>query len=77
LNIVANLSEVGLGLFGAILVLNGLVNDSEVIDVMGQEIELGRNHRIAIGVGLILLGLAFPGLINWFVASARDANLFS
>jgi hypothetical protein len=26
---------------------------------------------------LLIGGLALPGTINWFVASARDANLFS
>jgi hypothetical protein len=77
LNIVSNLWEVGLMLGGAIIVLNGFVNETMTIDVFGQEIELGRSQRMIIGVAIILLGLAFPGLVNWFVASARDANLFS
>jgi hypothetical protein len=77
LNIVANLWEVGLMLLGAIICLNGFVNESLSIEILGQELELSRGQRIAIGVGMILLGLAFPGLVNWFVASARDANLFS
>ncbi len=37
----------------------------------------GRKTAIIYGVILILGGLAFPGIVNWFVASARDANLFS
>jgi hypothetical protein len=44
---------------------------------MGREIEFSVGQRIAIGLGLIMVGLAVPGLINWFVASARDANLFN
>lgn len=77
LNIIANLSEVALALVGAIVVLHALVSRSVIVDVLGQEIEVGRFQRIAFGLGLIVLGLAFPGSINWFVASARDANLFS
>ncbi len=34
-------------------------------------------QRLAFGALCIIGGLAVPGLVNWFVASARDANLFS
>ncbi|MBA3994061.1 MAG: hypothetical protein C0469_11090 [Cyanobacteria bacterium DS2.3.42] len=39
----------------------------------------GLSHpaRLAYGLVCIVGGLAAPGVINWFVASARDANLFS
>jgi hypothetical protein len=39
----------------------------------------GYSHssRLAFGALCIIGGLATPGLVNWFVASARDANLFS
>jgi hypothetical protein len=77
LNIVANLWEVGLMIGGLIIVLNSFVSETLTMAILGQEIELGRGQRIVIGIGVILLGLAFPGLVNWFVASARDANLFS
>jgi hypothetical protein len=77
LNIVANLWEVGLMIGGAIIFLNAFVTESLSMEVLGQEIELSRSQRIAIAIGVFLLGLAFPGLVNWFVASARDANLFS
>ncbi|CAN5646672.1 hypothetical protein BH10CYA1_BH10CYA1_14430 [soil metagenome] len=77
LNIIANLLEVGCGLVGAIIVLHSLANKSFAIELMGQELEVSQGQRVAIGVGLLLFGLAFPGLLNWFVASARDANLFS
>jgi hypothetical protein len=33
--------------------------------------------RLLVGGSSIALGLATPGAINWLVASARDANLFS
>lgn len=77
LNIVANLLEVGCGLIGAIIVLHSLANKSFALDMMGRELEISQGQRIAIGVALLLFGLSFPGLLNWFVASARDANLFS
>jgi hypothetical protein len=77
LNIVANLWEVGLMIGGAIIFLNAFATESLSMEVLGQEIELSRSQRVAIGIGVFLLGLAFPGLVNWFVASARDANLFS
>jgi hypothetical protein len=78
LNIIANLSEIGLALSGGIIVLHSLIeNKTIVVELLGREIEIGHGQRMAIGIGLVLLGLAFPGMINWFVASARDANLFS
>ena len=77
LNIIANLSEIGLALAGLIIVMHSFANKTMIVEVLGQEIELGQGERIAIGIGLIAFGLCFPGIINWFVASARDANLFS
>ena len=32
---------------------------------------------LSIGVLAMFVGLLTPGFINWMVASARDANLFS
>jgi hypothetical protein len=32
---------------------------------------------VIFGVVIVAAGLACPGVVNWFVASARDANLFS
>jgi hypothetical protein len=77
LNIFANLGEIGFGIIGALFVLHGLLRGTVVTELMGQEIEFGPGKRIAIGATLIFIGLTVPGLINWFVASARDANLFS
>ncbi len=77
LNIIANLAEIGMGLSGIVLVIHGLVVENVAAELMGERILLGRGARIVTGIGLILFGLAAPGMINWFVASARDANLFS
>lgn len=77
LNIFANLLEVGCGLVGLVVVFHSLANKSFALEMMGQELEISQGQRIAVGVALLLFGLSFPGLLNWFVASARDANLFS
>ena len=75
LNILANGSEIGALLVGLGLLAHGLMN-KDVVRI-GEDIELGSGGRICLGVIIITLGLAIPGVINWFVASARDANLFS
>jgi hypothetical protein len=78
LNIVANLSEIGCALAGILLVIHGMAKKECMVSLInGNSLELTPFQRIGIGIALILLGLAVPGLINWFVASARDANLFS
>jgi hypothetical protein len=77
LNILANVSEISMLIAGGIVLLNSLVSEFVIWDLLGHEIELGRGQRVTLGAGLITIGLSLPGLINWFVASARDANLFS
>jgi hypothetical protein len=78
LNIIANLSEIGCVLVGAVIVLHGFARREPLItEIMGREVECSSGQRIVFGIALIIVGLAVPGLINWFVASARDANLFS
>jgi hypothetical protein len=76
LNIVANGSEL-LGLLGG-LALAGVasVNVPLAQKLVGTKM-LGKKSIIAIGVAMIVGGLCIPGSINWLVASARDANLFS
>lgn len=74
LNIVANLMELGSIFLGGLLLLHGIFLRGRVA-IMG--VEISPFVRISIGVAICLLGLMTPGLINWFVASARDANLFS
>jgi len=74
LNIIANLAELSGIFLGGILLLHGIFLKGRVA-IMG--VEVSPFARISIGLGLCVLGFATPGLINWFVASARDANLFS
>lgn len=38
---------------------------------------MGRTARINCGIAAILAGISMPGVVNFLVASARDANLFS
>src|SRR5262249_24463972 len=75
LNIIANLGELGALVSGLGLMAHGFMNKS--ILKLGDDVELGPGGRVALGAILVTLGLALPGVINWFVASARDANLFS
>lgn len=39
--------------------------------------KLSRKELVACGIGCIVVGLALPGVINFFIASARDAALFN
>jgi hypothetical protein len=77
MNIIANLCEIGFALGGALLILHGIARGEAVYEIMGQEFEFGPGKRIMLGIALILTGICVPGLINFFIASARDANLFS
>jgi hypothetical protein len=77
LNIIANLAEIGSLIGGAMLILFGLSRGGTVVELMGHEIELTPMKLMGIGLLVALIGLSVPGVINWFVASARDANLFS
>lgn len=72
LNIICNLGEM-VGLFiGAALVVAGTAGAI----IGGKQRWIG---FLIIGVGVVTFvgGLALPGIINWLVASARDAGLFS
>lgn len=42
-----------------------------------RKLNVSRAEQIAIGLLLIVCGFALPGFVNYLVASARDANLFS
>ncbi len=75
LNIIANLGELGAIIAGVGLIAHGVMN--KVVLKLGEDIELGPGGRMVLGGILITMGLMLPGIINWFVASARDANLFS
>lgn len=75
LNIIANLGEIGCLIAGILLIIQGFVN--KTVLRLGEDIELGPGGKIVLGVLTALIGFGLPGMINWFVASARDANLFS
>lgn len=74
LNIIANLTQLGGMFLGGMLFLHGVFLRGRVA-IMG--VEVSPFVRISIGLAICALGFCTPGLINWFVASARDANLFS
>ena len=69
--------------------LNIIANGMEILGIAwgGPTMILGFMHmaastqnafkRVLMGAGGVVGGLATPGCINWLVASARDANLFS
>ncbi|HEY9776731.1 MAG TPA: hypothetical protein V6C81_23410 [Planktothrix sp.] len=76
LNIIANLAEIGLALLGVVVLVHGL-SIREDSALFGMPFTMSSGLRLAVGIAVILLALAVPGTINWFVASARDANLFS
>lgn len=74
LNIIANLAQLSGIFLGGMLFLHGIFLRGTVA-IFG--VEVSPIVRISIGLAICALGLCTPGLINWFVASARDANLFS
>jgi hypothetical protein len=72
LNILANGAELVGVLFGLLLIGLSFIKQVSLFNV-----SLSRTHAIVYGVIFVLVGLAIPGTINWFVASCRDANLFN
>jgi len=77
LNIVSTLAEMGGLIFGFGLLLHGLLQRRVVLYLPGLNASLTNVHRVAYGVAIMIMSSSVPGLVNWFVASARDANLFS
>ncbi|MBY0551603.1 MAG: hypothetical protein K2W95_30250 [Candidatus Obscuribacterales bacterium] len=72
LNLFANSSEIlGLAIGLVNLILGALGRSS------GGLFKMSARTRMVAGVGLMVLGLAIPGVLNWLLASARDSNLFS
>lgn len=77
LNILANLFEIIFACAGLAIVVEAFLIRGAEGNVFGLHIPCIPRIRVGIGVAMITLGLGIPGMINWFVASARDANLFS
>ncbi len=77
LNISATAGEL-LGILGGLVFLvSGISGPTERKPSRWPELSVRCSTRIAIGSALIVIGLMLPGVINWFVGSARDCNLFS
>jgi multisubunit Na+/H+ antiporter MnhG subunit len=81
LNIFANLVEI-LGLIAAAVlfvqaVALGDVSNQATEDGKPAKKRMGRVQRLSLAAACAAVGLFTPGTINWLVASARDANLFS
>lgn len=69
MNIIANGMEIlGIAWGGPTIVIGFMCMSAGTQDAM---------RRIIWGMSGVTGGLATPGVINWLVASARDANLFS
>ncbi|HNB22739.1 MAG TPA: hypothetical protein PKZ32_09985 [Candidatus Melainabacteria bacterium] len=77
LNIVTNLAEIGGLILGFGLLIHGLFQRNVVVYLPGLNASLTHFHRIAYGVAIMFIASSLPAIVNWFVASARDANLFS
>lgn len=77
LNIIANMGELLFAGAGLLIVLEAFFVKGPVGQVFGLRLPYAPVTRAGIGFAAIFLGLTVPGMINWFVASARDANLFS
>ncbi len=76
LNIIANLFELTGVVLGLILIVQAFLFKQAAAKWFGMY-GVSAPWMVAVGMIMIVAGLAVPGLINWFVASARDANLFS
>ncbi len=77
LNIISNLIEMCGLLLGFALLMHGIFQRKVVLYLPGLNASLTHVHRIAYGVVIMIMASSIPGCVNWFVASARDANLFS
>lgn len=74
LNIFANGIEILGIVYGGALAVRAIFS---IASGTQKEGNASCHARLAVGVMCIFAGLCTPGVVNWFVASARDANLFS
>ena len=75
LNILANSIQIGGIGFGFLIVALAFVKTEFLVPWL--PVHLSRSSRIIFGLFLITVGIATPGFLNYMIASARDANLFS
>jgi hypothetical protein len=71
LNLIANCGALLGFVYGGFLILSAACNWT-----FGNE-KVSQGMRYGMGAACLAGGFALPGFINWMVASARDANLFS
>lgn len=78
INNLANL-EAMLNLFANGIQILGILGGVALMasGILDRAMEKWSTSRLACGLLMILAGLASPGVISYFVSSARDANLFS
>lgn len=74
LNIMCNGFELLCLVGGGALILRAIVLPGEVV-IFGTT--MSRLGAGATGAFIAVTGVATPGMVNWLIASARDANLFS
>ena len=74
LNVLGNGFEVLALAVGLPMLISAAMNRTAL--ATGAPIGMTRSTKVAFALGIILIGLMVPGVMNWFVASARDANLF-
>ena len=77
LNTIGNSSEVVGFIFGFLFILRSLLNGRSPLVIPILKWNLSRRSQFLIGCGIILIGLAIPGIINSLVASARDVEIFN
>lgn len=77
LNLISNSLECMGMLAGFGLFMHGIFQRSKYLAVPGLNYQLSGMQRVGIGLAIFFIAMSVPGTINWFVASARDANLFS
>lgn len=75
LNILANCTQVGGIGFGCLTIALAFIKTDSMIPSLAGG--MSRSSRLILGVLLLAVGVATPGFLNFMVASARDANLFS
>jgi hypothetical protein len=76
LNIIANCTEAIMLIGGIVSMIKGFLLKGSSVKLF-QKLEVSRSSLILGGVICIMIGLVFPGILNFLVASARDAALFN
>ncbi len=77
LNMICNLVQVGGLLIGLGIGLHAFLVRKTITSFFGVKTRLTPGARLALGLVILASSSMLPGLVNWFIASARDANLFS